>query len=72
MSRPTERERVRQAMLNDDDAAMGRALDDYATEVARSGQILEMYKERMIRKAREYLHEMFKALDAKRDQGSSS
>ena len=66
------RERVRQAMLNDDDAAMGRALDDYATEVARSGQILEMYKERMIRKAREYLHEMFKALEAKRDQGSSS
>ena len=66
------RERVRQAMLNDDEAAMGRALDDYATEVARSGQILEMYKERMIRKAREYLHEMFKALDAKRDQGSSS
>ena len=66
------RERVRQAMLNDDEAAMGRALDDYATEVARSGQILELYKEGMIRKAREYLHEMFKALDAKRDQGSSS
>ena len=66
------RERVRQAMLNDDEAAMGRALDDYATEVAHSGQILETCKEGRIRKAREYLQEMFKALDAKRDQGSSS
>ena len=66
------REKVRQAMLNDDEIAMGRALEEYAREVVRSGQVLEMYKEGMIREAREYLHEMYKALDAKRGQGSSS
>ena len=66
------REKVRQAMLNNDENAMGRALEEYAREVIRSGQVLEMYKEERIREAREYLHEMFKALDAKRDQGSSS
>ena len=65
------REKVRQAMLNDDEIAMGRALEEYA-RVVRSGQVLGMYKERMIREAREYLHEMYKALDAKRGQGSSS
>ena len=66
------REKVRQAMLSDDEAAMDQALDDYATEVARSGEILEMYKEGKIREAREYLHEMFKALDDRREQGSPS
>ena len=67
----TFRERVRQAMQNNDEDAMGRALEEYATEIRRSGQVLEMYKERMIREAREYLHQKFEALDAQRDQGSS-
>ena len=66
------RERVRQAMRNNDEDAMGKALEEYATEIVRSGQVLEMNKERMIREAREYLHKKFEALDAKRDQGSSS
>lgn len=66
------RERVRQAMLDNDEDAMGRALEEYAREVISSGQVLDIYKEGRIREAREYLHEMFKALDAKRDQGSSS
>ena len=66
------REKVMEAMLNDDEAAMERALEIYATEVARSVQILEMYNEGTIRRAREYLHEMFKALDAKQDEDASS
>ena len=66
------REKVRQAMLNKDEDAMGRAMEEYATEIQRSGQILEMYKEEKIREAKEYLHEMFKELDVHRDQGSSS
>ena len=37
------REKVRQAMLNNDEDAMGRAMEEYATEIQRSGQILEMY-----------------------------
>ena len=66
------REKVRQAMLNNNEDAMARALEEYATEVQRSGQILEMYKEEKIREAREYLHEMFKALDHKPAKDSSS
>ena len=66
------REKVRQAMLNNDEGAMGRAMEEYATEIRRSGQILEMYKEEKIREAKEYLHKMFKELDVHRDQGSSS
>ena len=65
-------EKVRQAMLNNDEDAMGRAMEEYAAEIRRSGQILEMYKEKEIREAKEYLNEMFKELDAHRDQGSSS
>ena len=66
------REKVRQAMLNNDEDAMGRAMEEYATEIQRSGQILEVYKEEKIREAKEYLHEMFKELDVHRNQGSSS
>ena len=66
------RERVRQAMLNNDEDAMGKALEDYARDVMLSGQVLESSKERMIREARDYLHDMFKTLDDELDQGSSS
>ena len=66
------RERLRQAMLRGDDVAMDRAFEDYAREVVRSGQVLEENKPRMIREAKDYLHEMFKALDAERDQASST
>ena len=65
------RERVRQAMLNNDEVAMDRAFEDYAREVARSGQVLEQSKPRMIREARKHLDEMFKALDAEQDKDSS-
>ena len=65
-------EKVRQAMLNNDEDAMGRAMEEYAKEIRGSGQILDMYKEEKIREAKEYLHEMFKELDVHRDQGSSS
>ncbi len=65
-------EKVRLAMVNKDEDAMGRAMEEYAQEVARSGQVLEMYKEGMIREAREFLHEMFKALDDKLGQDPST
>ena len=65
-------EKVRLAMLNKDEDAMGRAMEEYAQEVVRSGQVLEMYKEGMIREAREFLHGMFKALDDELDQDSST
>ena len=64
------REKVRQAMLNNDEAAMGKAWDEYAAEVARSGQITGISKESMIREIRGYMREMFSALDAQRDQAS--
>ena len=64
-------EKVRQAMLNKDEDAMGRAMEEYGQEVLRSGQVLEMYKEGMIREASEFLHEMFSALDNERDDGET-
>ena len=66
------RERARQAMLKGDAVAMDRAFEDYAKEVARSGQVLEENKPRMIREAKEHLYGMFKALDAERDKDSST
>ena len=66
------REKVRQAMQNNDGAAVESAFEDYAKEVKFNRQILEESKERMIRDAREHTHKMYEVLDEKRDRDSSS
>ena len=53
------RERVRQAMLNDDEDAMDKALDYYCLEIMRSRALTEDGKIREIRDSHKFLHEMF-------------
>lgn len=60
------RERVRQAMLNDDEDAMDKALDYYCLEIMRSRALTEDGKIREIRDSHKFLHEMFNVLDENR------
>ena len=57
------KEKIEQAVLNNDEEAMGRAAEDYGFDVQRSNKVLESSKGRMIREAMDYFHKKREELD---------